>query len=219
MTDQKKFLEKLSILRDDPLFGGSESFDATLDAFHHQAYAHAIFNILAENPPPLSIGLFGPWGIGKSTIVNILFKLVSQSPDYRLKPIYFNAWKYSGDAFRRQFLIEVAKQIHQGSPDFDAVVLRLEQLNYAQVLRETAENGLVEKVKDIVTLKGMKFNKAGLARLLFAGIVFVIGIVLSLFAKSFYPLVAGLLSAVVAFLMGLKFEDVFIIQETSVYDP
>ncbi len=45
------------------------------------------------------------------------------------------------------------------------------------------------------------------------------GIILSLFAKSVYPLVAGLLSGVVAFLMGLKFEDVFVIQETSVFDP
>src|SRR5258708_17543651 len=112
MANQKKFLEKLSILRDDPLFWGSEHFDADLDAFNHEAYAQAIFNILSENPPPLSIGLFGPWGIGKSTIISILFKLITQSKAKQLKPIYFNAWKYSGDAFRRQFLIEVAKEVY-----------------------------------------------------------------------------------------------------------
>jgi hypothetical protein len=219
MATQKKFLEKLSILRDDPLFWGSEHFDADLDAFNHEAYARAIFNILSENPPPLSIGLFGPWGIGKSTIISILFKLITQSQAKQLKPIYFNAWKYSGDAFRRQFLIEVAKEVYQSHSECEAVVHRLEQLNYTEVLREKVKSGLVDKIKAIIRLKGVAFKSAGLARLLFAGIVFVIGILLSLFAKSFYPLIAGLLSAVTAFLMGLKFEDVFVIQETSVYDP
>ncbi|HEY2822774.1 MAG TPA: P-loop NTPase fold protein, partial [Candidatus Acidoferrum sp.] len=218
MDSQAKFLQKLSILRDDPLFWGSEKFDPGQDAFNHEAYAKAIFDILSENSPPMSIGLFGPWGIGKSTIISILFKLITQSTS-TLKPVYFNAWKYSGDAFRRQFLIEVAKQVYQSHSDRDAVVLRLEQLNYTEVLRETVTTNLVAKIKDIIKLKGMAFKSAGLARLLFAGIVFVIGIVLSLFAKSFYPLIAGLLSAVTAFLMGLKFEDVFVVQETSVYDP
>lgn len=219
MTDQKKFLEKLSILRDDPLFWDTESFDPSLDAFNHEAYARALFKILTENHPPLSIGLFGPWGIGKSTIVSILIKLISQSKNSDLKPIYFNAWKYSGDAFRRQLLIEVAKELFRDHPDLHRTVGRLEQLNYADVLRKTAEKGIIEQVKDILTLRGIDFKKAGLARLFFAGIVSVIGIVLSIFAKSLYPLVGALISGVVAFLIGLKFEDVFVIQETSVYDP
>lgn len=219
MAEQKEFFNTLSILRDDPLFWGAEAFDPGLDAFNHAAYARAIFKILSGNRTPLSIGLFGPWGIGKSTIISILFKLILESENSNLKAIYFNAWKYSGDSFRRQFLIEVAKQVYQSHPDCDAVVRRLEQLNYTDVLREANEQRILDKVSDILTFKGVTFKKAGLARLLFAGIVVIIGTVLSLFAKSFYPLVAGLLSAVVAFLMGLKFEDVFVVQETSVYDP
>jgi predicted KAP-like P-loop ATPase len=111
MNEQKTALEKLPVLRDEALFGGSESFDPSLDVFNHEAYARAILKILIENKLPLSMGLFGPWGIGKSTIVSILFKLIAQERTKKLKPIYFNAWKYSGDSFRRQFLIEVAKQI------------------------------------------------------------------------------------------------------------
>lgn len=111
MTDEKQALEKLPVLRDDPLFVEGESLDPSQDAFNHEAYANAIHNILTENEPPLSIGLFGPWGIGKSTVINILFKLISNAKESKLKPIYFNAWKYSGDSFRRQLLIEVAKQV------------------------------------------------------------------------------------------------------------
>jgi len=219
MADSKQYLEKLSIISDDPLFWKDKKFDRALDAFNHEAYARALFSILDENSPPLSIGLFGPWGIGKSTIISILFKLISESKTGSLKPIYFNAWKYSGDAFRRQLLIEVAKQVYHGHSDYDATVSRLEKLNYTDVLRQTGEKGIVAKLKAIATFKGIEIKKAGLARLIFASLVAAIGLVLSVFAKSLYPLVAGVLSAVVAFLMGLKFEDVFVIQETSVYDP
>src|SRR5439155_795588 len=146
MSDQKTALEKLPVLRDDPLFWGSESFDPGLDAFNHEAYARAILKILIQNKPPLSIGLFGPWGIGKSTIVSILFKLIAQESGKKLKPIYFNAWKYSGDSFRRQFLIEVAKQVYENLPERDAKIQRLEQLNYTDVLREDARKGLLEQL-------------------------------------------------------------------------
>jgi KAP family P-loop domain len=219
MAHEGKSLGTLPILRDDPLFLDGGSYDPALDAFNHEAYAQEIFNILQVNQPPLSIGLFGPWGIGKSTIIGILFKLISESKDCALKPIYFNAWKYSGDAFRRQFLIDVAKQTYEGNPNREVVARRLERLNYAEVLRETSEENLVGKLKEIFKFEGIKFKKVGLARLLFAGIVLVIGSVISFFTKSFYPVITGLLSAVVAFLMGMKFEDVFVIPETSVYDP
>jgi predicted KAP-like P-loop ATPase len=138
MAHEGKSLGTLPILRDDPLFLDGGSYDPALDAFNHEAYAQEIFNILQVNQPPLSIGLFGPWGIGKSTIIGILFKLISESKDCALKPIYFNAWKYSGDAFRRQFLIDVAKQTYEGNPNREVVARRLERLNYAEVLRETS---------------------------------------------------------------------------------
>jgi len=139
MTDKVSIFERLVILKDEPLFREDEAFDPELDAFNHEAYARTILKIVTENPPPLSIGLFGPWGIGKSTVVKILFKLIAKSTEQELKPIYFNAWKYSGDSFRRQFLIEVAKQLYEGHPERDAKVRRLEQLNYTDVMREKAE--------------------------------------------------------------------------------
>ena len=61
MNDHKTLPEKLPVLNDDPLFWGSEEFDRNQDAFNHEAYAKAIFNILVENNPPLLIGLFCAW--------------------------------------------------------------------------------------------------------------------------------------------------------------
>lgn len=124
-------LGRLLVLNDEPLFGKDAPFQADLDVFNHAAFAAALLKLLKENAPPLSVGLFGRWGIGKSTVINILFRWISESESTSFKQIYFNAWKYSGDSFRRQFLIEVAKQIY-GSASHPQVK-RLEQLNYTEV--------------------------------------------------------------------------------------
>ena len=206
---------KLSILSDDPLFR-FETFTTSLDAFNHEAYAKAIFKVVTETNPPLSIGLFGPWGIGKSTVINILFQLIGDTDT--LKPINFNAWKYSGDSFRRQFLIEVAKQIYEEHPERDQKVQRLQQLNYTEVLREEENKGLLAQVKQVLSLQ-LRFKEAGLARLLLASVVLFVGGVLAILDRTVYPLLASIIPAVMLFLLKLKFEDVFLVKENPVYDP
>lgn len=217
-TVEITMLEKLSVLRDDPLFWGAEKFEPSKDAFNHEAYAQAIFKVISENKPPLSIGLFGPWGIGKSTVVSILFKLVEASKSKDLRVVYFNAWKYSGDSFRRQFLIEVAKQVYENGPDREAKVRRLEQLNYTEVLREEDRKGMVDAVKSLFATK-MHLRTPGAIRLILTAMVLLVGALLTALDHSVYTFLASFFPAILIFLMSFKFEDLFLIQENPVYDP
>ena len=66
-----------------------------------------------ENDTPLTIGLFGRWGSGKSSIIKTLSeRLGTKSVDNSVKTVIYDAWKYSGDAFRRSFLLEMKKQLN-----------------------------------------------------------------------------------------------------------
>ncbi len=80
-------LGNLPVFKDQPLFAdvvvGEEA-----DAFNHAAFAQTILNLIKRNNPPLSIGLFGAWGIGKSTIINILFGKLREFESETFKPIY-----------------------------------------------------------------------------------------------------------------------------------
>lgn len=218
MSDETTPLEKLPVLKDDPLFWGDESFDPSQDAFNHEAYAKAIFDILNENEPPLSIGLFGPWGIGKSTVISILFKLIGAAKESKLKPIYFNAWKYSADSFRRQLLIEVAKQVYAGNAELDAKVLRLEQLNYTDVLREEEKDGILSQIRTALRSQ-VRLREPGVARILLALVVLAVGGIFAAIDKSVFPFASSAFAALLLFFLRLKFEDLFIIQESPVYDP
>jgi low affinity Fe/Cu permease len=78
------------------------------DAFGHGDYSDALFSIVQDASPPRTVGLFGPWGVGKSTIIGGLRE--------RLAPtatafVYFDAWRYEDDSLRRQFLLDTAHQL------------------------------------------------------------------------------------------------------------
>jgi KAP-like P-loop domain-containing protein len=46
-----------------------ETLSAETDAFGHRDYAATIASAVAEAEPPFTLGLFGPWGVGKTTIL------------------------------------------------------------------------------------------------------------------------------------------------------
>lgn len=220
---KKSPLGTLTVFKDEPLFSQDE-FDRTSDAFNHAAFAETILKLIKQNEPPLSIGLFGAWGIGKSTIINILFKKIAQQDSGSLKPIYFNAWKYSADSFRRQFLIEVAKQIYG---DGDERVTRLEQLNYTDVLKQSHQKNLaaslVQGLEDAFDVK-FAFRGTAIARFIIGCASLLAGVAIAALIATKSSVIAALVLATVVpavfvWFSRIKFEELFVFQETPIYDP
>src|SRR5205807_1469230 len=74
------------------------------DAFAHSDYAGALASSLKEASTPFTVGLFGPWGVGKSSILEETKEELSGACAYA----YFDAWRYEGSALRRHFLRDIA---------------------------------------------------------------------------------------------------------------
>lgn len=221
---KKSALGTLTVFKDEPLFSEDDEFDRASDAFNHAAFAETILKLIKQNQPPLSIGLFGAWGIGKSTIINILFKKIEQQESGSLKPIYFNAWKYSADSFRRQFLIEVARQIYGDGHD---KVTRLEQLNYTDVLKQSHQKNLaaslVQGLKDAFDVK-FAFRGTAVARFVIGCASLLVGVAIAALIATYSPLIAAFVLATVVpavfiWFSRVKFEELFVFQETPIYDP
>lgn len=86
------------------------------DLLNTSTYVDALVDCVNNAPynKTFTIGLFGEWGSGKSSIVKTAIdRIVNDAKEKREKveAITYDSWKYSGDSFRRMFLHELRKNL------------------------------------------------------------------------------------------------------------
>lgn len=94
-----------------------------LDKFGYLDIADNLTTLIKEAPNPFTFGLYGQWGVGKSTICKLIEKALEKNEEFKV--FYFDTWKYERDSFRRQFLIELDKEVFNG------------RFNYKEVLNQS----------------------------------------------------------------------------------
>ena len=68
-----------------------------LDALDLGNLARSLFHGIQIADLPFRIALFGPWGSGKSTVLNRVQQLLDESPSPRTRILWFNPWGYGSD--------------------------------------------------------------------------------------------------------------------------
>jgi Cdc6-like AAA superfamily ATPase len=88
------------------------------DAFGHAAVSQALARAVLEASPPFTLGIFGEWGVGKTTVAKEQLRSAIQGEARRRNLsatyAYFDVWKYEEDSLRRAFLQDVAAQLAEG---------------------------------------------------------------------------------------------------------
>ena len=83
-----------------------------------QAFADLIMSVHTQ--PPLTIGIFGSWGMGKSFLLEHIRRVIEQrqaertTPGPRIHPVSFNAWEYSAtDAIWPALVRKIVRELDQ----------------------------------------------------------------------------------------------------------
>lgn len=82
------------------------------DLLKTSVYAENLVKVIKNTPKDkvFTIGLFGGWGTGKSSIIKTAQDRIEKS-DGKVKFITYDAWKYANDSFRRMFLLKVQEAL------------------------------------------------------------------------------------------------------------
>ncbi len=86
------------------------------DRFDFADYAEALSRIVLTGSTPLTIGIFGPWGYGKTSLMRLIAASLTgrRTAGHRLaRIIWFNAWQYERDqgAMWRSLLLRVLEEL------------------------------------------------------------------------------------------------------------
>jgi formylglycine-generating enzyme required for sulfatase activity len=115
MTENPKLL---SILSDQP---------ADRDQLSFAPYAKTLADIIADpgTDTPLTIGVFGGWGRGKTSLMQMVRRRLEETAgtDFPIRPVWFNAWLYSREQALWRALIsrvlQSARGFELGEPALD----------------------------------------------------------------------------------------------------
>ena len=86
--------------------------NSTTDLLKTSVYAENLVKVI-ENAPKekvFTIGVFGGWGAGKSSIIRTAQDEIEKKQS-DVKFITYDAWKYANDSFRRMFLLKVQQDL------------------------------------------------------------------------------------------------------------
>ncbi|MGC9400345.1 MAG: SUMF1/EgtB/PvdO family nonheme iron enzyme [Anaerolineae bacterium] len=88
------------------------------DHFDFEDYADALCNVVLQSKTPLTIGIFGPWGAGKTSLMQLTAKQLQDrrtTEHRRAHVVWFNAWRYDRDrsAIWRTLLLQVLEMLKQ----------------------------------------------------------------------------------------------------------
>lgn len=149
-------LSQASFISDDP-------DSLSVDAFGHRDYADALVSILTGASPPPTVGVFGQWGVGKSTIIGAIQQRLQKTSTAF---VYFDAWRYEGDSLRRQFLSEAARQLDKEK--------RLNSYDVEGELRELEVD--TQELRETFSWSKARFKRAAVLGLGFAVIALIAAI-------------------------------------------
>ncbi|MCD9022635.1 KAP family P-loop NTPase fold protein [Cohnella silvisoli] len=126
------------------------------DLFNYSDISKVIERILDSNEPPYNIAIIGKWGLGKSSLINLVRNRLRGGGSYLFQEI--NAWKYEKESLRRVFL----KQLWQGISGEKLKSFHEIQRTFSDLINNTVSpTNVGVKTKWWVTV-GKTFRKYGL---------------------------------------------------------
>lgn len=91
------------------------------DLLGAKPYVDTLHKIISTSDTPFTIGLFGGWGVGKSSIIRTIQEKFNNDNKTKITVFSYDAWKYSNDSFRRTFIYELKKFFNLNTnEDFDS---------------------------------------------------------------------------------------------------
>jgi len=102
------------------------------DEFNYTLFVDQLENVITNCETPANIGLFGRWGVGKTSILNLLEERIHEKPELekRFDYVRIDAWKLSKESLRQQLLLELNRHYNafKREDDLEDILFNIRQV-------------------------------------------------------------------------------------------
>lgn len=106
MAKKKSDDSGIDYYRDNPLAGEQG------DEFQHKHYVSVLKDILLKSQTPINVGLYGKWGVGKSSIAHMLEEAIASEKELKdFQYVEVDAWGISGKSLQQGILEEINSKL------------------------------------------------------------------------------------------------------------
>ena len=149
------------------------------DRFGFCRYRDALIRVVRSSDTPLTVGIFGPWGSGKTSLMKLVQEDLPRQAGqghWRALPVWFNAWQYDRDeALWRALILTVLDGLRlDAPPDQTEALDRVEESLYRSVEWEDLGKWTIDWAR---ALEGTARGATQLALALIPGAVPLAGII------------------------------------------
>lgn len=96
---------------------------ANKDLLNFRDYSTLLANVIINSETPSTIGIFGEWGSGKTSLMLMIEEILRKKG---VKTIWFNAWKYDKEeALWRALILSIVRGLNSGQKEIDDTTLKL----------------------------------------------------------------------------------------------
>ena len=92
--------------------------ETATDLLHYEAIAKTVVRLIRDTPKtPLTVGVHGDWGAGKSSVLKMTEDALSKQP--KVQCLWFNGWAFEGFEDAKTVIIEtIIEELNavQGKP-------------------------------------------------------------------------------------------------------
>lgn len=123
---------------------------SSVDMLSYKPYAKLLYKIINnKRMNPLTIGLFGSWGVGKSTLLRLIENEIAgdESKDKKIVAVTLNAWMFEGYEDAKTALMEDLLKAVEGSKSFpdeckEKLTDLLKRVDYFRLAGSAAKKGI-----------------------------------------------------------------------------
>lgn len=116
------------------------------DVFNHIDIAENIINVIENEETPFNLAIIGKWGIGKSSVIEIVKGKLKNPKKYKFHEI--NAWKYEKEALRRALTKQLFISLDRNEQT--EAVEDLKQKSSITMREKEEQNSLLNQLKDML---------------------------------------------------------------------